>query len=56
MFDSMVRIAVNVVTTPITVAADVATLGGALSDREEPYTVTKVKETIKEVEKLAEPF
>ena len=46
MFDLLtraVRAAVDVATLPVSAAVDVVTLGGALVDREEPYTVTKVK-------------
>lgn len=46
MFDFMtrtVRAAVDVATLPISVEVDVATLGGALVDRDEPYTVTKAE-------------
>jgi hypothetical protein len=43
MFDRLLRAAVDTVTLPILVAADVVTLGGALVDRKEPYTVTKAR-------------
>ncbi len=42
MFDLIqktIRIATNAATLPVSVAADVVTLGGALSERDEPYTV-----------------
>ena len=38
-----VRATVDVVTLPVSAAVDVVTLGGALVDRDEPYTVSKVK-------------
>lgn len=43
MFDRLFRAAVDTVTLPVSVAADVVTLGGALVDRKEPYTVSKAK-------------
>lgn len=52
MFDFVtrsVRAAVDVATLPVSVAVDVATLGGALVDRDEPYTVTKAKRLGKDV-------
>lgn len=58
MFDRLIRIATDTVTLPVSVAVDVVTLGGPLVDREEPYTVTKLKRVGKDageiVEKLAE--
>ncbi|WP_157796372.1 hypothetical protein [Brucella intermedia] len=58
MFDRLIRIATDTVTLPVSVAVDAVTLGGALVDREEPYTVTKLKRVAKDageiVEKLAE--
>ena len=58
MFGKLFNAAVDVVTLPVSVAVDVVTLGGALVDRDEPYTVSKVKrlgsEAGKAIEKLAE--
>lgn len=39
MFKSLLKAAVGVVVTPLAVAADVVTLGGALTEQEKPYTV-----------------
>lgn len=38
MFGSLLKAAVGVVLTPVAVVADVATLGGTLTDRKESYT------------------
>lgn len=58
MFDKLLKSAIDVVTLPVSAAVDVITLGGALVDRDEPYTATKVKRISKDVvdvvEKLAE--
>ncbi|WP_154677752.1 hypothetical protein [Rhizobium tubonense] len=43
MFERLIKAAIDTVTLPVSVAADVVTLGGALMDRPEPYTVTKAK-------------
>ena len=44
-----------VVETPIAIAADVLTLGGAITDKEEPYTATALKGVMKNVENAAKP-
>jgi len=49
MFERLIKVAVDTVTLPVAVAADVVTLGGALMDRDEPYTVSKAKRLGKEV-------
>lgn len=58
MFGKLFKVAIDTVTLPVSVAVDVVTLGGALVDRDEPYTVSKAKrigtEVVKTVEKLAE--
>lgn len=41
MFKSLLKAAVGVVTLPIDVAADVITMGGALTDQDKPYTAKK---------------
>jgi len=57
MFDRLLRIATDVVTTPVAVVADVVTLGGLVNDRDEPYTITKARragsDTAKVIDKLA---
>ena len=39
-----------VVETPIAIVADVVTMGGALTDKDEPYTATAIKGVMKNVE------
>ena len=51
MFGSILKAAVGVVTTPVALAADVVTLGGALTNRETPYTVAQAEEIMKNLEK-----
>ncbi|WP_160330132.1 hypothetical protein [Rhizobium altiplani] len=48
MFDRLIKAAVDVATIPVSVAVDVVTLGGALIDRPEPYTVSKAKRLVKD--------
>jgi len=52
MFNRILGAVVDVVTLPVSVAVDVVTLGGALVDRPEPYTVTKVARLGKEAGKV----
>ena len=39
-----------VVETPIAVVADVVTLGGVLTDKDQPYTATAVEKVVKNVQ------
>lgn len=53
---SLTKAAVGVVVeTPIALAADVLTLGGAITDKEEPYTATALKGVMKNVEDATKP-
>lgn len=54
MFGKILSAAVDVVTLPVSVAVDAVTLGGALLDRDEPYTVSKVKRLCKDAGKVIE--
>lgn len=49
MFGKLIRAAYDTVTLPVAVAADLVTCGGALSDRDEPYTVEKAKRIVDDV-------
>ncbi|WP_025199098.1 hypothetical protein [Brucella sp. BO2] len=51
----LAHIAVDTATLPLAAAADIVTLGGELTDREEPYSVTKVKSISENAEKLISP-
>lgn len=55
MFDFLtktVKLAANVATLPVSVAADLVTMGGALTDRDEPYTAEHAKRVMTNVEDL----
>lgn len=43
-FGKLTKLALDVIETPIAVVKDVATLGGALTDKNEPYTFKKLKD------------
>lgn len=56
MFNSLMKAVVGVVIeTPIAVVADVVTLGGAMTDKKEPYTATAVKSVIDNVQDATKP-
>lgn len=44
-----------VVETPIAIVADAITLGGAITDKDEPYTATALKGVMENVEKATKP-
>lgn len=44
-----------VVETPIAIAADVVTMGGALTDKDAPYTATALKGVMQNVENATKP-
>ena len=51
MFESLLKAAVGVVIeTPLAVAADIVTIGGALTDKNELYTETALKKVIDNIE------
>lgn len=44
-----------VVKTPIAIAADALTLGGSLTEKDEPYTATALKGVMKNIENATKP-
>ena len=46
------HIAVDTATMPVALAADIVTLGGELTDRHEPYAVSKAKSIAEKAESL----
>jgi len=51
-FTKLASAAVGVVVSPIDLVKDVVTMGGALSDRDEPYTVTRAKQIANDITDL----
>lgn len=41
---------VNVVIAPVDIVKDVVTMGGAMTDQKEPYTVQRVKKVVNKIE------
>lgn len=56
MLTPLTKAAVGVVTTPVAVVADVVTLGGSLTDRDEPYTSKAVGYVVQNLEDAAKPL
>jgi len=44
-----------VIETPIAIVTDVVTMGGALTDKDEPYTATALKTVVENVENATKP-
>lgn len=44
-----------VVTTPVSLVADVITMGGACVDRREPYTATALRDVLRNVTDASKP-
>ena len=56
MLGSLTKAVVGVVIeTPIVIAADALTLGGSITDKDEPYTATALKGVMKNVEDATNP-
>lgn len=51
MLSKLTKAAVGVVVeTPVAVVADFITLGGVLTDKDEPYTATALKKVVENIE------
>ncbi len=49
MFGSLLSSAIRVVSTPVTLAADVVTMGGLATNRDKPYTVEQLEKAKKDL-------
>ena len=45
------NIVADIITLPLAIAKDVITLGGTMTDNDEPYTVEKIKRIDENIEK-----
>ena len=52
MFGSLLATAVNVVTSPIAVVKDIATLGGTLTENGQTYTGEHLDKTIQDIKDI----
>lgn len=56
MLGSLTKAVVGVVVeTPLAIAADVITMGGACTDKAEPYTATALKRVAENVQQAVDP-
>ena len=55
MFSNLLKAAVGIVTLPVDVIADVVTMGGALTDKPEPYTAKKASQIVRALSEASEP-
>ena len=56
MLESLTKAVVGVVVeTPVALVADAVTLGGALTDKDEPYTATAVGTVVQNLKNAAKP-
>lgn len=55
MLRSLMKAAVAVVSVPVTVVADVVTMGGALTERERPYTYDACADLVQNLQDATRP-
>ena len=55
IIESLAKAALSVVTIPVAVVADVVTMGGALTDKDKPYTAEAVEDVVQNLEDAARP-
>lgn len=55
MLESLAKAAVSAVTVPVAVVADVVTLGGALTDKDQPYTADAVDDLVDNLKDATRP-
>lgn len=59
LIGKLLKTTIDIITLPVSVVVDTITIGGELTDRDEPYTMQHLKaigkdaiETIEEIEKI----
>ena len=55
MFKSLLKVALSPVDVAVSVAADVVTIGGALSDKDEPYTASAARRLVENAKDVVDP-
>lgn len=55
MLESLAKAAAAVVTVPVSVVADVVTMGGALTDKDKPYTAEAVEDLVDNLKDATKP-
>jgi len=54
IFGSLLKTVIDTATLPIDVAKDVVTMGGAMTERQEPYTASKLKRIADDIEDVSD--
>jgi hypothetical protein len=52
IFGKLIKLTLDVVETPIAVVKDVVTLGGAINDKNQPYTLDKIEDIGSDYQKI----
>lgn len=55
LLESLAKAAVGVVTLPVAVVADVITLGGSLTDKDQPYTASTASDIVQNLTNATKP-
>lgn len=55
IFKSVTKAALGIVFSPVSIAADIVTMGGVLADRDEPYTVSAVRNIMANMNSAVDP-
>ena len=55
MFENLTKAVVGAVFSPVSMAADLITLGGVLVDRDEPYTVSSLRQVMRNMDLAFDP-
>lgn len=55
LLEDLVKVTVGVVKLPVDIVADVATLGGTLTDKDKPYTVEGVEDIMQNLNNAVKP-
>lgn len=55
IFEDLARAAVGVVKLPVDLAADVVTMGGALTGKDKPYTVEAIEDIVENLNNATKP-
>ena len=55
MLESLAKAAAAVVTVPVAVVADVVTMGGVLTDKDQPYTADAVGDLVDNLKDATKP-
>lgn len=55
MLESLMKVAAAVVIVPVAIVADVVTLGGSLTDKDQPYTADAVGDLVDNLKDATRP-